>query len=344
MYRVEIFDENMSFVSSCLMDKTQPIMLDYLAFDVFALDVTAANCKKGYFVHVAQNNLTIADGLISDVQPINSGVRIAVRPLQALFDVEVVGGKITDAAQWIAQQINSQFVENEDILQNRPINVAETGTAGEISIDSQIVNLMDVMVSAFEMYSVVVDASINMSTLKIDVSILPQTETITLEADLPNVIAKSIVLGDSYGGANKAIIREIGTSDGIATVLSTSIFYLHPNGTIDQSNSDRITPVFWAMRDVHTSEDFAAVAQSAAEKLLAPQKNDNEVTLTYSINDRVVEPLSIPIGAQATIYINQIAYDSILTGREIIGNKISLVFGMVRTALTKKLILERRNK
>ena len=56
MYKVEIFDTNMDYVSACYADDAQIIALDYLAFDPFQINVQLVGAKKGYFVHITDNN------------------------------------------------------------------------------------------------------------------------------------------------------------------------------------------------------------------------------------------------------------------------------------------------
>lgn len=344
MYRVEFFTDQMRFASACLISDTQAVSIDYLAFDAFGLKTPTLPCEKGYFVHIAKNGTAILDGIVSDVQPNNGTQTVKLRPLQAMFDVDVPSSPITDAIAWLSSAIQETFVTNADTLQNRPLNVTSSDTAGGLYVSGNTVNLLDVIANALTAYGVVVKMSIDMDSLRINVDIGKQTTSVTLEADLPNVLERKITIGDSYGNANKAYIQETQTVDGVTSVLSTSVFYLHPDGSVDQNDSDRLTPVFFTYKQVRTSETWAEDSLEAAVSVLSPKKFNNEIVLTYAVDDRLVVPLSIPVGAAATIYIDGISYASIFTGFEIAGGRISLTFGEVRGALTKKLLIERRRE
>lgn len=340
-YRVEIFTDQLSFASAALISKVQAIELDYLAYDAFELEMPLMACEKGWFVHIMDGETLIADGVVSDVVPAKTIQKVAIRPLQALFDVEVFPSSIPDAIAWLSQQINAQFISNADTLQNRPVVVTASGSAGGIETDSETINILDIMGRALEAYGVVCDCALDLTQLKVTVSIYQQTATATLESDLDNVLEREVTLGDSYGAANKCIIRE--TDGETGAVLNTYTYYLHPSGKVDQSNTDRITPVFWVLTSETTEENFATKARNIAVGYLTPRAFDNEIKITYREGDRIARPMEMQIGTVATIYVNGDAYSSLLTGRTIENGAVTLTFGKVRSALTKKLIMERRN-
>ena len=343
MYKLEIFTDQMEFCSAALIDK-QPIELDFLTYDAYTIAAKAIPCKKGYFTHITDGGSLVADGVISDVQPGTGTVDISIRPLQALFDVEVFASPIPDAVIWLEQQITEQFIKNPDALQNRPVRLsASTRTAAPLAVDGETVRLLDVMAAALTTYGIVCTCYLDMAKKAVQASIAAVTKVVTLEADLPNVLEKSITLGDSYGAANKAYIRQVVEDEaGNTTYPQTAVFFLHPDGTIDNKDADRIVPVFWTVKNVNDSETWEQEALEAATEALAPQQYDNEIILTYRAGDGLTHPENIPIGAQARILTGGEAYTSILTGRTIGVGTVELTFGRVRVALTKQMIMERR--
>lgn len=344
MYRLEIFSEKMVYISSSLIEE-QPIELDYLTFDAFTITSVTVACKKGYLVHITSGENLVVDGVISDVKPGKGTVDISIRPLQSIFDVSVFKSDITDVSAWIYGQISEQFINNSDTLQNRPISASyESAPSTPISIDKNDVKITDVMASALTTYGIVCDCTLNMRTMLIDVYIHAQNSTAVIEADLLNTIDKTITLGDSYGEANKAIIRKVVTDSatGEVTYPTTEAFYLHTDGTVSSTNSDRITPVVCVLKDVPYSETWEADALSSAAELLTPKQYDNEIVLKYKTDDMIVHPNEMEIGTKTTIMLDGNSYGSILTGKNIYRGEIELVFGCVRLALTKRLILERR--
>lgn len=125
MYKLELFTEQMKNAGAAIID-APTIDLDYITFDAFSVTSPAVPCKKGYFAHITNGRQLVADCIVSDVQPGVGTVEISMRPLQALFDVDVFASTITDVGSWLAQQITEQFVSNADTLQNRPVTVAST--------------------------------------------------------------------------------------------------------------------------------------------------------------------------------------------------------------------------
>lgn len=347
MYKLELFTEQMIFADAVEID-TPTIDLDYLTFNAFSVTAPTVACQKGYFAHITNGSALVADCIVSDVQQDTGTVAISMRPLQALFDVEVFASPIPDAASWLLDQIEAQFVSNADTLQNRPVTVVSTvRTAYPLTVgEDETLNLVNIMAQALTTYGIYVDARLNMKTMKIVVQILPPVSQLTFEADLDNVLDKTITLGDSYGSANKMIIRkQVEDSEtGEVTYPSETVFYLHPDGTVDTTDDNRITPVFWLLGNLADSETWDQDALDQAVENLTPQQYDNEITLQYRAGDALVNPEIAQIGTPAVIYTGGMAYTSILTGRTIGAGTVTLTFGAVRVALTKKLILQRRQK
>lgn len=345
MYKLEIFTDQMKFSDAALI-QDQTVELDYLTFDAFTLLSTPVRCRKGYFVHVTCGGSLVCDGVVSDVQPGDGTVSISIRPLQAMFDCEVFMTPIQDVAAWLAQQITQQFVDNADVLQNRPVVVNQSARAAYplATEDKDTVKLLDVMASALTTYGIVCDCRLDMAALKVAVNIYRPEGSRTLEANLPNVLGKSVTLGDSYGAANKMIVRRqvANAETGEVTYPEERVFYLHPDGTVDEKDSDRVTPVFWLMKTIEDSEDWEQEALEEAVKELSPQQYDNEIILQYAQQDALARPAEIPIGARTTIIVDGTTYQSILTGKTLGTGTIKLTFGQVRAELTKRLILERR--
>lgn len=347
MYKLELFTEQMESASAAIID-TPTIDLDYLTFGAFSLTAPLISCKKGYFAHITNGKALVADCIVSDVQPGTGTVQISMRPLQALFDVEVFASPITDVAAWLTQQITEQFVSNADTLQNRPVTVTSTVRSAYplTEGDSETLVLTDIMAQALTTYGIFVDCYLDMKNKQIVVQIVPPGAAITLEAGLSNVLDKEVTLGDSYGSTNKMVIRKQVTDEetGAVTYPDQVIYYLHPDGAVDTTDSNRITPVFWTLANLADSDTWDQDAQDKAVETLTPEQYDNEIVLQYRAGDNLVQPEDIQIGTTATIMVDGTAYTSILTGRSLDTGTVTLTFGAVRVDLTKQLLLQRRKK
>lgn len=353
MYKVEIFSDQFIYKSMAMVDETTTaIEQDFLTYDSNTIQTPLIDCEKGDLIHITdQDNNYVADGIIGDVQPGNKAQEITIRPLNALFDTEVFYTAVTDCITWLATNIDNTFMSNTDTLQNRPITLTYTQSADNLPLTGfnlhETVNILSVMVSAMKTYGVVVASRLDLPNKRFTVNIYQQTATKVLEASLENVLQKSVTIGDSYGSTNKAIIRKIRVVDDVTTVLGQTEFYLHPNGTIDTTDGNRIVPVFWELESLELDDDMTesewqAAALSRAKEILTPAKYDNEIVLQYDRDDLLARPADMLIGTATTIYLDGNTYASILTGKRIEGQKITLIFGVTRTELTKQLSIKQR--
>lgn len=353
MYKVEIFTDQFEYVSVAMIDDENIVIeQDFLAYDNYTISTPLIACEKGYLVHITdESNVFVADGIVGDVKTQEAMQDIEIRPLNALFDSEVFYTAVSDCISWLATNIDEAFMHNTDAVQNRPISLTYTQSASDLPLTGfnlhETVNILSVIISALKTYGVVVESSLDLTNKKFIVNIYQQTATKVLEASLDNVLGKSITIGDSYGSTNKAVIRKTQVTDDTTTVLGQTEFYLHTDGTISASNTDRIIPVFYEIESLELEEDMTeaewqAKALSRAKEILTPAKYDNEIDLTYGIDDQLAHPMELAIGTATTIYLDGTEYQSILTGKRIEGRQVTLIFGVTRTELSKKLSIEKR--
>lgn len=351
MYRIEIFDEKMDFVSACYTDDAQTISIDYLAYDPFQITVQAIEAKKGYFAHITgKSNELVADCIIADVQPDKEQQELSLRPLQALFDVGVFYSPVSDAITWLGNNLTDQFVTNADTLQRRPLNI--TATAGSRSFPltgynlNPTINILSVITNAFATWEIVTEAFLDLSAKEIVVNIFEQVAEQTIECDLDNIISAEITLGDSYGSTNKLTIRKT-VEEGTPTGTTEITYYRHTDGSINTTDDDRIVPVFWEVATIEQTSDMTDAQWiqetfTKAKEVLSVGHYDNEVILSVWEDDRIINPRSIEIGTIVTLLLKGETYYSILTGYQVEGSIITLTFGAVRTELTKKLSIQNR--
>lgn len=351
MYRIEIFDEKMDFVSACYTDDAQTIAIDYLAYDPFQITVQAIEAKKGYFAHITgRSNELVADCIIADVQPDKEQQELSLRPLQALFDVGVFYSPVSDAITWLGNNLTDQFVTNADTLQRRPLNI--TATAGSRSFPltgynlNPTINILSVITNAFATWGIVTEAFLDLSAKEIVVNIFEQVAEQTIECDLDNIISAEITLGDSYGSTNKLTIRKT-VEEGTPTGTTEITYYRHTDGSINTTDDDRIVPVFWEVATIEQTSDMTDAQWiqetfTKAKEVLSVGHYDNEVILSVWEDDKIINPRSIEIGTIVTLLLKGETYYSILTGYQVEGSIITLTFGAVRTELTKKLSIQNR--
>lgn len=154
--------------------------------------------------------------------------------------------------------------------------------------------------------------------------------TFFIEADLPNVVEKSIIINESSQDMNKLIIYDQ------ADLVTNVIYYKHPDGTYDTSDTNRIVPVIYGITSVAVAEGetFSAVAKDAADKQFDVDSYSNLIELTVQNDDQLVMPETLTIGQIVSVASNGTAYASILTGVER-SDVTKLTFGTIRLDLTK---------
>lgn len=353
MFRLDVFNNSFEYVSAVMIDDHQSIDLDYLTYSPYTVRCKEIEAQKGFFTHITdEDNNTIADGIIADIKPEQKTQTITIRPLNALFDADVFYTPVSDAISWLASNIQQAFMTNSDTYQNRPINLTYTVASEQLPLTGfnlhETVNILSVMISALKTYGVVVESTLDLVNKRIRVNIFRQEATKTILADLENLISSQVTIGDPFGSTNKATLRKIQVNDDESTtVLGDFNFYLHPDGSIDQSNTNRIQPVFWEMETLQLEDDMTdaqwlAAATARAKEILEPAKFDNEIILRYQQADKLVYPLELPIGAQCEIHLKGEIYASLLTGKALEGKTVTLYFGVVRTDLTKQLSIKNR--
>jgi len=346
--KIEFFDDSFNLLSAHMVN-VQSIGTDYLTFEPSQISIHGeSKAQRGCFCRLSG---TISfEGIVSDIQPTAAGETVSVRPLQALFDFDVFSTAYDDVANFIFLSISENVVNNADALQNRPVQVTNSAPAALRQIESTEtkVNLLTVISNALKIFGIAVDCKLDLSRncKKLVVDIRQRTETKTIEADKPNIISKNITLGNSYGSVNKIIIRRTQKDNekGTVSVIDTVPFYLHTDGSVSAEDTNRVVPVFWELEDISDCDDWQSKALTKATEKLTPQQFDNEIVLTYRKGDRVVRPMQLRLGTQVTVFYGKKPYSSILTAVSVQKDTVTLTFGCVRVALTKKLILERRNK
>lgn len=339
LYKVDIFRRDLSGKSFAPISE-QNIAFDYLANEKSSITVKSIVASKGDYASITDFTAkTIYQGIVDDVETDTAGkMTLQLRSLLSVFDTDIYVDTLPTGTieEQLESLISANFASNPDTLQNLTgLTITKTTTtAGALPIQSPIFNLYDLLANTLKTYSIAVNMSFKGSILTCKIGRVAGVEAI--EADLKGVVERNIVLGDSFGALNKlTVINKDDHSE-------TATFYLHTDGTIDMTDADRITPVFFGFKEVSVgSSTFSQVAVSEALSTLQQEEFDNLIELTVRIDSKVL-PYGMDIGKICTVYHNGQIYKSIYTGYEINRNIVKLIFGCVRADLTKMLVIEKR--
>lgn len=379
MYNVEIFDQNFTYRShtnvseisysedylspemNSLTIKNVPVKIgDYIRIYKGDLEILGV---------VSRTTSETKELLNVDFKPF-----LSYFDLDILFDTRVQNSD-TSLEDYIAQTIFTYFAYNSDKSMNlqgvsvtltsnttkwsfniQPDNTDSYGGIGssydgngKVSLYSSnsysyrpyaIVNfLKNIIIRAFERYSIRIKPVPNFKTKKIELYIGEnQASQKTFEADLPNIIKKNVVIANTNNSVNKVVIYNS------ETYGDPLIFFRYPNNTFGPEDRDRILPVIQEMHAVAPMYDgdvmvvtFQEAAVSEAGEVFSSADYDNLIELTMSAEDSLYSPMLLSIGQKATVISDNNSYQSILSGFTIDNSSMTLIFGIIRVDLTKRI-------
>lgn len=230
-----------------------------------------------------------------------------------------------------------------------------------------IIGLYEILiVNALKKYGVAIRVDPDFAAKTINLTISKVGGNLLVDGDLDNILVKTFKVNDRPNGVNKLMIYN---SSDYSEYLT---FYVHPDHSWDSSNSNRITPVVcsikatgpdtsldpafaylwaqangipWDSRYDPTSQDrdkqldphvaYIWAALNDAYDELSGLEWDNLIELECAPNDPLVSPQQLRMGQKVTVYYKNGAYTSILTGRNITLETVTLIFGSERIAYTK---------
>lgn len=354
-FNVEIFDRDISMVQHSNVD-TVVYSYDYLNLteNVVVMPYDE-KVQRGQYIRVYRGRRDYF-GVISGLDvgnPVEGYTEIRYKPFLTVFDAPVVfdtdlqpgsgSGSTVTMEQVIAQLITEYWITNTDADANVPglsvETISETPDWGlHLTSDVRgqhktIVNLKDTIIQrALTKYQIAVIPTVDLDAKTIAIKVgRRETGIFRIEADLPSVIARKIVLNSTTEDTNKLTVFD--SSD-----METSIvYYKHPDGTYDTNNTDRIVPVIAAIQTVTPTDEtpFAAGAQLAADRMFDRDSYNNLIEIEVENEDNLVLPATLTIGQIVDVITEGYSYPSIMTGVTV-GQTTRLICGTVRVELTKR--------
>lgn len=351
-YNVEFFSADFTNVSHTNVSLAS-YGEDYISLEDNEITVIDCNVEVGYYIRIVKGD-TEFFGIVKGVTTPNKRERVvtyssfmSLFDTDVLFDTDLQGGNIT-LENTLKNLINGLFAGPDMSMNITGLSIQTTSATANwgfnLKSDTEgkhhcIVNLYNVLITkALEKYSVVIKVvpDVQAKTMTMYIGTVGGNP-IYIDADLPNIVEKSIVIRQTSLNVNKLIVYS--TED-----YSTSrIYYRHPDGSYDRIDTDRVIPV---VQEIHTvspgqseTQTFAQLADSDAAELFGSANYSNLIELIMANDDSLIKPQSMAIGQVVSVNSAGRSYTSILTGRTI-SDRTKLTFGLVRIDLTK--ILKRR--
>ena len=368
-YRVEFFESFISDTTSTRKLKYVfhdfvndiPIDDDYIAIQTTTIEIKPTDkVKNGHFIRILRDNDDYFFGYVVDAEPGTYTTKISFKPFLAVFDTDILFNVLCQyrsaenpgitLEETLQGYIDAYFATNSDYRQCYPITITIPAagsrtvkwnmgiTSDEEGSSYAVVGLYQTLiVRAMKEYGVAIEVTPNFSTGVIALSIGKVSGTFHIDAGLNNVTVKTFKVNDRPNGINKLIVHNS------LTYTNPIIFYVHPDRSWDTIDTDRITPVVYGIRTVtpdgtyeDPDDDFMYAALATAYDELSGLEFDNLIELECAPNDRLISPTTMKNGQKVTVHYKGEAYTSILTGKNVSFEVITLMFGSERITYTKK--------
>jgi hypothetical protein len=349
-YNVEIFNRSFVMVSHTTVSNPA-YAVDYLTHANNELLVLNCLAHKGDYIRI-QGDGNDFFGVITAIARQDSKTMIiqysdflTLFDTDILFDTDLQGTSTLE--QVMANLITGMFISNADSRQNVTGLSVETvsnttGWGFNLKSDTEgkhhcIINFYNsIIVRALEKYSVVITVTPDIQNKAIVLSIGKVYDTTkVIEADLPNIAEKNIIIKETDKDVNKLTVYNS------ADYVTNRIYYKHSDGTYNTTNADRVVPVVAEIKavDVQEGQTFASVADSEAVNVFGASQYNNLIELTVLNDDTLVQPYALDIGQIVSVISGGTVYNTILTGKAV-SDRTLLTFGTIRLDLTK--IIKRR--
>lgn len=365
-YNVDFFNRQLANVHH---DTTGDIDVsdDYISLQNNTLEIryTDVDLRDAY-IYITSDDYQYFGVVVSAEPNDNDMLKVTYKGFLSVFDEEILfdtnlqqkkttvegtSGKTNSKTleRMLKDEIDKTYVANADTKQRLRINVtAETSTRPwgfNLKTDTTgqhycIIGLYSVLiVNALKKYGVGIFVEPNFVTKTINLRIrnTSRLAAINIDGGLHNVVVKTLKVNDRPRGINKLTVYNTDDYD------QSLDFYVYTDRTWGVDDRNRITPV---VRDVKSAmpdssiEDpndaFVIAAVDVAYGVLSGLEWDNLIELEMAFNDPLIRPMDLIIGQTINFWYKNSKYTSILTGREIKSQSVTLIFGSERIKLTKR--------
>lgn len=354
-YNVEFFDENLDLISHTNTSGVE-YSVDYLSPVRNKITIFTCEVRKGNYIRIQGGGKEFFGIVKSVVSQTKKTITVEYAQFLNLFDTDILFDTdlqgTSNLEKVISDIIKARWVNSSDALQNivgLEVNtVSATSNWGfNLKSDTEgkhtcIINFYSVIIArALSEYGVAirVTANVQNKSIVLDIGTIG-ADVKFIEADLPNVIGKNIVIRETENDINKAVVYNT------ENYTTTRTYYRHSDDSYDRIDTDRIVPVVQGTYGVAPEKDgdtvrrtFAQMADSMAAEVFGAIKYNNLIELSVLNDDALVAPYDLQIGQVVKVISDNQVYESMLTGYTI-GQTTLLTFGTIRLDITK--ILRRR--
>lgn len=347
VYNIEIFNTKLEYVATRTVADTQ-IEFDYLTTQAQSIEVVKlTGLQYGYFIYIREIEY---QGYITMSQTVQEITTITFRPLISLCDVDIRYNYKKYSSYTLENQLKVMIEElyKKDICEVKTqIDVLSATSDAKMNLKSQTQNILSVMIKALKMYAVAVKCYIDFNKRILKFEIGSQSQGRTIELNCAYILNSNITIEDTSDYATSVTVYqyEIDENGTVTSDNEKTYYYDEYNDTVTSEPVKRIIPARHSTQEISGTEDFETDAYELAYSKLYRSEFNNSIEVQIDKNNRVIKPLTEWNIGEPVIVLSTDgeSYKTIYSGYRINGDVITLLLGAVRTELTKKLLIERRN-
>ena len=353
VYRIETFTRNGFNPRSMAVIESPEISFDYLTLESTKVICKEIDAEWGDWARIIdQDGNIVYTGIINNIIANETSTEVDLNPLQFLFSVNTNDQYLDAGTAYNNAEVAIQFTFRRlwdvtaDSFREIPVQYNRlTTTPCPITPKptNTINNEWSYVTYLLKQTGVAANMGIDLANKQLVIDIGVPSDQIIIETDKDYVLDFEVSEGSNQGYNEVQMYDENDVGAGLG------IYVLHPDGTVDKDvETDRISPVVFCCDVAQavvvggTYPEDQPYALEKAKELLQMGKWVNEVRITLSNDNKVID-VNSPIGSKAIILNNDIAYETILTGFIKKGNTTTLLFGTIRSELTKQMAINRIN-
>lgn len=361
-YNIEFFRNNMGQLEYVHRDMASHIVIDddYISGNTSSLEIGSTELvKNGDYIYIRNDEVNFF-GVVADVAPGEYKTQISYRPFITVFDEDFLfdthrqGTRSTAVSleQTLVDYLTSLYVNPSDPYQKLPITVstdiptAQQTTRWSLNLTPDtagdhytIIGLYTVLiVNSLKKYGVAIRVRPSITQKKVILTVTKSSQRLNIDGDLDNVTVKTLKYNERPTGVNKLTVYNTEN-------YSVSVdFFVHTDRTFSvDETQNRITPVVRDVKGTQPDSDvsdpstaFAVAALDVAYSVFSGIEWDNLIELETFISDDNIRPMSMEIGQTIKLWYKGGTYQSILTGKTIGTDGITLLFGSERIQYSKR--------
>lgn len=307
-FEVEIFDQSLNFIDHTLVE-TPKFSEDYLDPENNTVDIqSAVTVQENYYIRISRSSEEYF-GVIKTIKEKGDFNSITYLPFMNFFDRDIMldcdrlTGNLEDL---LSALMTETFISNADTEQNIPglaVTTSSATASWELGIEPDQdddhyaeVNLFDdLILPAFQGYLIDILFTPDVMAKTINAVIgINTSATITIEADLPNVLDRTITIKKTKKEINK---DSIWNSKDYSSHVT---YYLHGAGSFDtDSTTDRMTPVIESIDTVSTDN-----VTKIKENIIKALEKDTSYIKSHNDDSPLEDDTKTTLAADA-VEINQ---------------------------------------